>query len=62
MIFHHIAPLVAITAVETSREREDRGDDSDAGWTHVTCECGHVSNCAPHFSYKIGEKRKCFWC
>ena len=62
MTLRRIAPQVAITHVDTSRDREQRGQKSDGGWTHITCECGHVSKGAPHFSYKIGEKRKCFQC
>jgi len=62
MTFRPLAPRVAITHVDTSWDRDRRGENSDGGWTLVTCECGHVSKCAPHFSYKLGETRNCFWC
>ncbi len=62
MQFKPIAPQVTIAAVETSFDREKGGQNVDGGWTLVTNSCGHIARCAPHFSYKIGEKRNCFSC
>ncbi len=62
MTFRPIAPRVTITAVEKSWERDERGTNSDGGWTLVISDCGHVARCAPHFAYKIGAKHNCSHC
>ena len=28
----------------------------------LTLSCGHVSRCAPHFSYKTGNNSHCYSC
>ncbi len=28
----------------------------------LTLSCGHVSHCAPHFSYKTGKDQHCYDC
>jgi hypothetical protein len=36
--------------------------DPNGGTTLVQFECGHISEMAQHFTYKIGDVRFCFKC
>jgi hypothetical protein len=32
------------------------------GPTLITTDCGHTSECANHFTYKLGARTHCFQC
>ena len=49
------APLIEVTGFVLS-------DTSDDGKTTSTLSCGHSYSSAPHFSQKIGDKKRCFEC